>query len=288
MGLFDSILIVGDRGMLAGAIKRQLEARGRSFAGVDLPDCDITSSESVDAALQTHRPSLVINCAAFTNVDGCETKTDLANAVNGQGVGHLAMACRAHHAGLVHFSTDYVFDGSLQRPLRPDDPVGPQSAYGKSKLLGEELLREHSPSKWLIIRTAWLYGPGGPNFPTAILNAARAGKPLRVVSDQRGSPTFTFDLAEATLNLLDRDAASGIWHITNSGETTWNQFAEATLKEFGVDAKVEPITSADWAAMKPGSAVRPSYSVLDTSPYTNLVGRPMPDWRDALRRFAGL
>jgi dTDP-4-dehydrorhamnose reductase len=279
-----SILIVGDKGMLAHAIKRSLDARSLAYNGVDLPDCDITIAANVAEAFKRHQPGLVINCAAFTNVDGCETKIDVANAVNGTAVGHLAAACRAHNAALVHFSTDYVFDGSLRRPLRPGDPVGPASAYGRSKLLGEQLLQQHAPPRWLIIRTAWLYGPNGANFPQAILSAAKAGKPLRVVNDQVGAPTFTFDLAEATMELLDR-GAEGIWHVANGGQTNWYEFARAVLVEFGADKFVEPITSAEWAKIKPGAAVRPAYSVFDLSPYEKLSGKMMPDWRDALRRY---
>jgi dTDP-4-dehydrorhamnose reductase len=278
----NSILIVGDKGMLAHAIKRSLGARHLAHQGVDLPECDITDADSVAAAFERVRPAVVINCAAFTNVDGCETKPDVADAVNGRGVGNLAAACRERSA--VHFSTDYVFDGTLRRPLRPEDPVGPASAYGRSKLLGERLLQENAPPRWLIVRTAWLYGPNGPNFPQAILNAARAGKPLRVVCDQVGCPTFTYDLADATMELLDRGAA-GVWHLSNGGQTNWCDFARAVLAEFGVDKPVEPIDSAEWAKIKPGAAVRPAYSVFDVAPYERLVGKKMPEWRDALRRY---
>jgi dTDP-4-dehydrorhamnose reductase len=280
-----SILLVGDKGMLAHAIKRSLEARGvTSITGVDVHNCDITDIPQIEMWFEDVEPTLVINCAAFTNVDACESKIDLANAVNGTGVGNLADVCRDHGATLVHFSTDYVFDGTLRRPLKPEDPVGPASAYGRSKLLGEQALRQNAPPRWVIIRTAWLYGPNGPNFPQAILNAAKAGKPLRVVSDQVGSPTFTFDLAEATLDLLDR-GASGVWHVANSGQTNWHEFASAVLAEFGIDAPVEAISSADWAKIKPGAAVRPAYSVFDLTPFEQLTGRQMPDWRDALARY---
>lgn len=281
----ESILLIGDKGMLAAAVKRSLGARGRAFVGVDLPECDITSRESVKSAFDRVGPRWVINCAAFTNVDGCESKTDLANAVNGAGVAHLAEACRDHGATLVHFSTDYVFDGTLRRPLKPGDPVGPQSAYGRSKLLGEAAIARVNPPGWLVIRTAWLYGPNGPNFPQAMLNAAKAGKPLRVVNDQVGSPTYTRDLAEATIDLLDR-GAGGFWHVSNAAPTNWFEFAGAIFEEFGVTpASFEAITSAEWKAIKPDSAVRPAYSVFDLQPLEALLGRPMPHWRDALRRY---
>jgi dTDP-4-dehydrorhamnose reductase len=189
----------------------------------------------------------------------------------------------------VHYSTDYVFDGTLRRPLRPDDPVGPQSAYGRSKLLGEQLLQRDPPDRWLIIRTAWLYGPGGANFPQAILNAARAGKPLTVVDDQVGSPTFTFDLAEATLELLDRDAPSGIWHVVNDGQTSWYDFAAAILEEFHIEGvSLSPTSSGEWKRTRPNSAVRPAYSVLDITPFQQLTGHRTRPWRLALRQYASL
>lgn len=286
--LHQPILIVGDRGMLAHAIRQALLARDVQPSGVDVDRCDITRPEQIASCLDQLQPALVINCAAYTNVDGCEKNVELANAVNGHGVGNLAQACRARGAALVHFSTDYVFDGSLRRPLRPDDPVGPRSAYGRSKLLGEQLLQEHAPERWLIIRTAWLYGPNGPSFPQAMLNAARAGKPLRVVADQFGSPTFTFDLAAATLNLLDR-AARGVFHVTNSGQTSWFDFAKAIFAEFDVTpTSIEPIDSAAWKQIKPDSADRPSYSVLDLSDYERVTAQAMPSWQDGLGRYRAL
>jgi dTDP-4-dehydrorhamnose reductase len=276
-----SILITGGGGMLAGAFRRRMP--GAHF--VARTELDITSERAIEQLFQQHRPAIVINCAAYTKVDQAEQEEDLASAINGHAVGALARACRAHDAMLVHFSTDYVFDGTIRRPLRPDDPVGPQSAYGRSKLLGEQLLQKHAPQRWLIIRTAWLYGPGGPSFPRAILNAAGAGKPLTVVDDQLGSPTYTRDLADATLRLMDLQAPSGIWHLANSGETTWFGFAREILDEFQLRVPVEPIGSEEWKARRPASATRPAYSVLDTSACQQLTGQPMRHWREALTDF---
>lgn len=286
----DRVLIVGAKGMLAGAVRAALASRGADVVGVDVPEIDITKPESVNGLFDRVKPSVVINCAAYTNVDGCESNRAIADAVNGHGVGNLAEAARAIGATIVHYSTDYVFDGSLRRPLRPDDPVGPVSAYGQGKLLGETLLQramEGSNAGWLILRTAWLYGPVGPtgnNFPQAILKAAAAGKPLRVVADQFGSPTYTADLAEATLALLERKA-SGIFHVTNAGQTHWADFARSVLKQFGVDYPVENITTDDWKKIKPDSATRPAYSVLDLSAYERAAGKPMPTWQDGLSRY---
>ena len=282
--LYSNILITGGNGMLAAAFAHVFAERNITPRLVDRASCDIADEVAVEKVFDANPPSLVINCAAYTKVDLAEKEIDKANAVNGTAVGTLARICRESNTPLVHFSTDYVFDGTLTRPLRPGDPVGPVSVYGRSKLLGEQALQKNAPPRWLILRTAWLYGPGGPNFPQAILNAARAGKPLKVVSDQIGSPTYTRDLATATLDLIDA-GASGIYHLTNSGETNWRDFTAAVLEEFGIDQPVESITSADWKSTRPDSASRPAYSVLDTSPYAELVGTPMPNWRDGLKRY---
>jgi len=278
------ILILGAGGMLARALAEALRARGTELVALDRAACDITRSEDVVSTLDRHRPTAVINCSAYTNVDLCEKNPEQANAVNGTGPGNLADACGRFGSTLVHFSTDYVFDGSPRRPLRPEDPTGPASAYGISKLRGEQLIQKNPPPRWLIIRTAWLYGPGGNNFVETMLKVARAGKPLRVVNDQVGCPTNTHDLAAATLELLDRNA-SDVWHISNTGKTTWFDFARAIFEEYGLSPDLQPITSADWKTMKPDSAPRPAYSVLDTTAYANLAGKPMPDWRAALRKY---
>jgi dTDP-4-dehydrorhamnose reductase len=246
-------------------------------AAVDRDTFDITDPAQVTKLFAQSRPTLAINCAAYTNVDKCETETDAANAVNGYAVAHLARAAREHGTKLVHYSTDFVFDGSSQRPYRAEDPTNPLSAYGRSKLLGEQQLRENATDDWLILRTAWLYGPGGASFPKTMLDLARAGKPLRVVSDQTGSPTFT-------LRLIDHNAR-GIFHLTNSGQTTWFDFARAIFDEFGLAPDLQPITAAEWKRMKPNSAVRPAYSVLDVEPHAKLTGTPMRHWREALHEF---
>ena len=181
----------------------------------------------------------------------------------------------------MHYSTDFVFDGSGTRPYRTDDPVNPLSAYGRSKLLGEQAIQKINPPGWIIARTAWLYGPGGPCFPQTMINVAKAGKPLKVVADQIGSPTFTRDLAEATFELLDHNAG-GLWHLTNSGSVSWHGFTAAILEEFGLKTDLSTTTSAEWKKLRPTSAHRPAYSVLDVEPFHQTVGRPMRPWREAL------
>jgi dTDP-4-dehydrorhamnose reductase len=285
MALLDSILITGGAGMLAHAFSDICTRRRLEVDLVARDECDVTSVPEILAALDRYEPTVLINCAAYTKVDLAEKEKDAALTINGKAVGFLAEACRRRNVALVHFSTDYVFDGTVTRPLRPSDPVGPQSMYGASKLLGEQMLQEFAPDQWLILRTAWLYGPGGPNFPQTMLNAARAGKPLKVIQDQVGCPTFTYDLADAALNLLE-SGANGIFHLSNAGSTNWFEFTQAIMQEFGVTpTSLEPITSADWKRIKPESANRPSYSVLDVTPYEQTTGKMMPHWRDGLRRY---
>lgn len=279
-----ALVITGGRGMLARAVRRAAEVRGYSPVALGWAECDVTSAEAVKRLFEQYRPGILINCAAYTKVDLCEKERTTADAVNGLAVGALAEAGKSHGTKLVHISTDFVFDGRAQRPYQVDDPVNPLSAYGQSKLLGEQLLQKHNPSGWLIVRTAWLYGQGGSCFPRTMVERAAAGKPLKVVADQAGAPTYTPDLAEALLNLIDRNAA-GIWHLTNSGQTTWFDFARATLRAFALPPDVSPITSANWRQMYPESAIRPAYSVLDIRPYEKLAGQAMRPWPEALADY---
>jgi dTDP-4-dehydrorhamnose reductase len=283
MSPYDSTVITGANGMLGHAMADALHARGVKPVLLDRKGCDLADPAAV-AQLFDHRPTLVLNCAAHTKVDQCEQEPALADRVNGTAVGEMAAGCKRIGATLVHVSTDFVFNGAGTSPYRVDHPTGPLSAYGRSKLLGETELQRHAPARWLIVRTAWVYGRHGANFPRTMVTVARAGKPLSVVSDQVGSPTYTVDLAAAILDLLDA-GATGVHHVTNSGQTNWRDFAAAALAEFGIDHPVAGITSADWAKVKPNAAHRPSYSVLDLSTFERAVGRPMRPWRDALSAF---
>lgn len=284
MSLESPIVVTGAGGMLAHAINWALQLEGIVPVMLDRKGLDITHEGSVRSALDLHRPRLVINCAAYTNVDKCEIEPDQSNAVNGAGVGYLARACAEHGAKLVHYSTDYVFAPGRRVPRNPGDAIGPASAYGRSKLLGEQALASSGLASSLLIRIAWLYGPNGRNFVRTIVNAARAGKPLRVVDDQIGSPTFTYDVALATVKLLQANA-SGAVHVANTGEVSWCGFARAILTRFGIQHPVEPITSADWKRMFPQSADRPAYSVLDSSSFTQATGLQMRPWQDALDAY---
>jgi dTDP-4-dehydrorhamnose reductase len=279
--VYDRILITGGAGMLAQALAQALRRRGtdplvRTRAQLDVADFGALSRE-----VRIVRPTLVLNCAAYTKVDACEDPDSNAELINSDAPRELAVLSGEHGTKLIHFSTDFVFDGQSRRPYREDDTVHPLSAYGRSKLLGEQVLQESLRDNWMIIRTAWLYGPGGACFPQTILNAARAGKPLTVVNDQVGSPTFTRDLADATLRLIDA-GATGTYHVVNAGQTTWYDFAVAILNEFGLRSEVTPISSAEWKAQRPTSAIRPAYSVLDNSKFEKATGHRMRHWREAL------
>lgn len=285
MGAYDSIVITGGRGMLADALQKTLAQRGLRVVALDRSACDVTSDAAARELFVRHRPTLLLNCAAHTKVDLCEDEPAKADAINGHAVGRLAALAREHGTFLVHFSTDFVFDGRGDRPYRADDPVNPLSAYGRSKLLGERLLQDHPPARWLILRTSWLYGPGGPNFPRTIVERARQGQTLKVVDDQIGSPTYTIDLAEATLALVDRNLG-GLWHFANAGQTTWYDFARAALAAFSAPGNVAPISTAGWLALRPRQAVRPAYSVLDIRPLAEALGNPPRHWSQALAEFA--
>jgi dTDP-4-dehydrorhamnose reductase len=284
MSVYESIVITGSRGMLARAVADALKSRGHNFTALDRDWIDICQERDVQRLFQKYRPTLVINCAAHTKVDLCEDEAEKADAINGHAVGLLADSARQHGTCLVHYSTDFVFDGAGTRPYRPDDPVRPLSAYGRSKLLGERKLQAAAPKHWLILRTSWLYGRGGASFPRTIVERGRQGAPLKVVDDQIGSPTYTPDLAQATLDLLDH-GMSGTWHVCNSGITSWFDFARAALDEFNVPASVAPIHTADWVAVRPKQAHRPAYSVMDVEPFARAIGRTMRPWREALRDF---
>jgi dTDP-4-dehydrorhamnose reductase len=284
MGVYDKILVTGGGGMLAQALIGALRARGLEPFAPNRAALDITSFADVMQTIENVRPTLILNCAAHTKVDLCEEQEDLATQINGSAVGVLAAAAKDVGAKLVHYSTDFVFNGNSTTPWREDAPTDPLSAYGRSKFAGEHLIARDGGPDALILRTAWLYGPGGPCFPMTMINAAKSGKPLKVVADQIGSPTFTHDLADATLNLVDASAA-GIYHVVNSGQTNWYEFTAAILEEFDLKTELSQTTSAEWKKSRPTSAIRPAYSVLDTSKYTQATGKTMPDWRVALGAY---
>jgi dTDP-4-dehydrorhamnose reductase len=272
------ILVIGCNGMLGSDLMRLLEGRGR---GVDLRDLDITSLESTERLLTSLKPSVVINCAAYTDVDGCESNRETAMAVNGEGVANLARVTRGIGARLVQISTDYVFDGAKGSPYQEDDQTAPLSVYGQSKLLGERNAATNPDH--LIVRTQWLYGLHGNNFVETMLRLATERECLTVVDDQIGSPTWTVDLSRAILALLAR-GCRGTYHAANAGICSWNEFARAIFREAGLGVRVEPMTTEQ--LQRP--AARPLYSTLDCSKLERDTGFCLQSWHDALRTYMTL
>ncbi|MEX0776685.1 MAG: dTDP-4-dehydrorhamnose reductase [Phycisphaeraceae bacterium] len=268
------VFLIGVGGMLARAWEELLARQDLEYVAPSLTQFDLTSTQSIHDGIDG-RFKLVINCAAWTNVDGAEKEEAVATAVNGTGVGDLARRCKEVGATLVHYSTDYVFAGQATRPYQPYDPRQPLNAYGRSKAVGEELI-EQSGCRHLLIRTSWLYAPWGNNFVRTITRLAKERPTLKVVADQRGRPTSAEHLAGTSLRLIEA-GAGGIYHVTDGGECTWHEFATAIAAHANPACQVTPCTSAQY----PTPAKRPAYSVLDLSSTEALLG-PMPHWRENL------
>ncbi len=273
------VLIVGSRGMLGTDLMEILRA-AYDISGVDLPDLDITRPEQCLATADEFQPAVIINAAAFTQVDACETSEEQAFQVNGHGAGNLAKAAAATGSLLIHYSTDYIFDGRKAGPYLEEDVPNPQSVYGKSKLLGETLIREYC-SAHMILRTSWLFGKNGANFLKTILAAARKGTTLRVVNDQRGSPTYSRDLAAQTRIMIEA-GCRGTYHVTNSGSCTWHDLASSALEWAGIaPVSITPVSTAEF----PRPAPRPANSVLANSRLEQSGLPLMRPWKLAAREF---
>ena len=275
------ILITGSNGMLAHDLINTLQER-HDLILTTSKTLDITDKKQTIDYIRDKKPDLVINSAAYTDVDGCEENQDLAYSVNGEGVRNLALACRDIDCPLVHISTDYVFDGSATEPIREDGEIGPISVYGKSKLEGEEAIQEIL-DKYFIIRTAWLYGINGRNFPKTMLELAENHPEITVVYDEVGTPTYTPDLAEGISQLIETDYY-GIYHLTNSGSCSWCEFARYIFEIAGRDVKVIPVTASEFARPAP----RPSYSVLDNSNWIERGFKPLRSYKDAIKEYIEL
>jgi dTDP-4-dehydrorhamnose reductase len=266
------ILLVSPDGMLGHAFELLLKECGLAYTGVSWPAFDLTKPETVEPWLQDGVTS-VINCSAYTDVDGAETHEAEATAINGAGVGLLAAHCRRLGAALVHFSTDYVFDGRATSPYTVDHPISPVNAYGRSKAAGEQAIRD-SGCEHLIVRTSWLYAPWAKNFVLTMLGLGREKESLRVVSDQVGRPTSAQYLARRSLELLEC-GARGTFHVTDGGSCSWHELASMVIEASGSTCRVDPCTSEEF--VRP--AKRPPYSILDLSKTEALLG-PSTDWRE--------
>ncbi len=275
------ILIIGSNGMLGHDLVDILD-ENHDLILTTSKILDITDKQKTIDFIVDNKPDIVINSAAYTDVDGCEENQDLAFSVNGEGVRNLALGCSEVDCPLVHVSTDYVFNGENTRPWVEDDEIGPISVYGKSKLKGEEAILEIL-DKFFIIRTAWLYGYNGKNFPKTMLELAENHSEITVVYDEVGSPTYTPDLAEAISKLIETDYY-GIYHITNSESCSWCEFAKYIFEVAGKDVKVIPVTASEFARAAP----RPSYSVLENKKWIDNGFEPLRSYKEAIKDYIEL
>jgi len=275
---FKNILLTGSKGILGSALTDKLGDRaGVTLTGVDIEELDVTDRVAVGSVVAEVRPDLILNCAAYTDVDGCEDEFDLALLVNGEAVGILAAAAKETGAKIVHVSTDFIFDGEAGEPYAEDAPPAPLSAYGKSKLAGErELLA--SGADFLMLRTSWLFGAGGGNFVETILGLADRNTEIGVVDNEVAAPTYAPDLADGMLALLEK-GATGVVHCTNAGAASRYEWAEAILSLAGKNTALKKIDRFERKARVP------KYSVLSTGRFVGLVGKALPPWRDAVARY---
>lgn len=279
-----NVLVFGSTGQVACSLRDTLP-NGIDVIFLNRDACDLMDTESVSNCLVTHEPDLVINAAAYTKVDKAEEEPEVADSINSKAVGIMAAYVAEQNAKLIHISTDFVFDGSKQKPYRPGDPTGPLGKYGASKLAGEVAALNEAPENTMIIRTAWVYSEHGMNFVKTMLRLMAEKEELGVVSDQYGAPTYAGGLAEVIWQVVTSGLFQpGIYHWTDKGDITWHQFAVA-IQEEGLKKNlltrqipVNPITTEAY----PTLAERPAYSVLDTTKLENLLGIDTLPWRRKL------
>ncbi len=273
-------LITGGSGQLGIAVSDELDSRGLAFTALGSKDLDITDSKIVKDFIIQNRPDVIVNCAAWTDVDGAESNEESASAVNGQGPENLAVAAANIGARLIHISTDYVFSGESQKPFEIDGPIDPQSAYGRTKADGERKVLTAYLENSFVVRTAWLYSARGKNFAKTMTRLALHGDgEVRVVNDQVGQPTSAVDLAQQIVELGLGVAPVGIYHGTNGGQASWFEFAREIFSMAGADMnRVVPVSSSEY----PRPAKRPSYSVLSHEEWSKTSIAPMRDWNIAL------
>ena len=274
-------LVTGAAGMLGRDLVSVLERSGETVTALTRAELDITDGAAVRDALRHWRPAVVVNCAAWTAVDAAETSEDAALRLNGQAVADLAVACAAAGVRLIQPSTDYVFDGQARRPYAEDDVPSPGTAYGRTKLAGEQAVLDRRDGTGYVVRTAWLYGAHGPNFVRTMIRLEQQRPDVDVVNDQHGQPTWTMDVADRIVALVRSGAPAGVYHATSSGETTWFGLAREVFRLLGADPdRVRPVGSAAYVRPAP----RPAYSVLGHDAWSRAGLSPIGDWRLALRQ----
>lgn len=277
------ILLIGSDGMLGSELKQMLEKKQVVY-GTTIETLDITDKEAVLAKAKEIKPEYIINCAAYTNVDGCEVNEKLAMAVNGQAVENIAEAAKTQNATLIHISTDYVFPGNLpvDKNYTEDMEPSPVSAYGRTKLVGEQ--NATKAGKYYILRTAWLYGLGGKNFVKTMLKLSKNHDEISVVNDQHGSPTSTTTLCEIIEQIIEKEPEYGIYHSTNEGFTTWYEFTKKIFEYADLNTKVKPITSKQYKEIYPESCDRPQNSQLSKEKL-HKIGIYPKNYEEALKKY---
>ncbi len=276
------IALIGSTGMLGIDVNSAFKGVNCLIKNYNSKNLDIADARSVSEAFNVFQPDYIINCAAYTNVDGAETEKEKAEAVNNTGVKNLADSALNIGSRIIHLSTDYVFDGSKNLPYTEDDAVNPLNEYGLSKLRGEEALKK-SGASYIILRTSWLYGKNGKNFVNTILKAADTKKTIEVVDDQFGSPTYTKDVAYAISEIIIKDNSKNeIYHLTNHGNTSWYKFAVEIVKVFKrTNCEIIPVSSDKF--LRPAN--RPAYSILDNSKIKEDYNIELRPWKDALKKY---
>jgi dTDP-4-dehydrorhamnose reductase len=271
------LLVTGAGGMLGRAVVAAAQRLGHDVRGATHAELDVTDAVALHHAVARRRPDAIINCAAFTDVDGAETQPLVAFAINGRGAGNVGDAAKRVGATVVHVSTDYVFDGSKREPWLESDPVSPLGAYGRSKMTGERAVAASNPAH-VIVRTAWLFGAGGRNFVDTMLGLGAEREEVSVVTDQIGCPTWTGHLAPALVELAERPRESGIHHIAGGGSCSWNELAIEVFDAAAIDCRVLPTTTAELTRPAP----RPAYSVLGSERADPLL---LPPWQEGVREY---
>lgn len=275
------VLVTGVKGQLGYDVVNELTARGHEAVGVDVQDMDITDAEAVDRVIKAAAPDAVIHCAAYTAVDAAEDNEEICRKVNAGGTQNIANVCKELDIKMIYISTDYVFNGEGERPWEPDDERGPVSVYGQTKYEGE-LAVQNTLEKYFIVRIAWVFGINGKNFVKTMLKLAETHDTLRVVDDQFGSPTYTFDLSKLLVDMIETEKY-GVYHATNEGICSWYEFACAIFQEAGLGDRitVNPVSTAEYGA----KASRPANSRMSKEKLTQNGFRKLPPWQDALKRY---
>jgi len=273
------VLVTGAKGQLGFDVVQELSRRNISHKGVGVDDFDITNKTAVFDAIETYAPTIVIHCAAYTAVDKAEDEPELCKQVNECGTRNIAEACKSINAKMLYISTDYVFPGNGDHFHKPSDETNPASVYGKTKLAGENAVREVL-NKFFIVRISWVFGQNGNNFVKTMLRLGKERDALNVVADQIGSPTYTFDLAPILCDIIATEKF-GIYHATNEGICSWAEFAQEIFRQAGLKTKVNPIPTSDY----PTKATRPLNSRLDKTCLDEGGFLRLPGWENALKRF---